>query len=101
MLEMKPFVESLSLVSGALLVAGLSVGAVWLLSSVWPTSLRELWVVVVPFTFAYCLYRIPVWLGSDPSEYDAWAILFVGTWFLAGFFPSAVLVLVLRKRHAN
>ena len=100
-LAMKTFVESLSLGSGALLVAVLSVGAVWFLAFVWPKSLRELWVVVVPFTLANSLYWTPVWLGSDSSGYRAWSVLFVGAWFIAGFFPSALLVLILRKRRAK
>jgi hypothetical protein len=41
--------------------------------------------VIVPFSLAYCLYWLPVWLGAEPSEFSAWAILFVGAWFLAGF----------------
>jgi hypothetical protein len=50
---MKTFVESLSISAGAILVAVLSVGVVWLLCSVLPVTLRSLWVVIVPFIFAY------------------------------------------------
>jgi len=98
-LRVKIFVESLSLVSGAILIALLSVAAVWLLCRVLPAALRWLWVVVVPLVFAYSLYWLPVWLGADASEYSAWAVLFVGAWFLAGAIPSAATVLILRKRH--
>ena len=96
--RMKTFIESLSLGSGAVLVAFLSIGVVWLLCSVLPKVPEALWVVIVPFFFAYSLYWLPVWLGSDPSGYGVWQGLGVGTWFFSGFFPSAVLVIVLRKR---
>lgn len=98
---MKTFVESLSLGSGAILVAILSAGVVWLLCIVCPVTLRKLWVVIVPFAFAYCLYWSPVWLGADSSEYSAWAVLGVVSWFLAGAIPSAAIVLILRKRRSR
>ena len=101
MRAMKIIVESLSLGSEALLVAMFSVGVVWLLCSTLPTALRPLWVVIVPFTFAYCVYWLPVWLGADASGYDVWAIGGIGAPFLAGFFPSASLVLFLAKRRAK
>ena len=98
---MKTLVESLSIGSGAVLVAVLSLGVVWLLSYALPVTLRWLCVVIAPLIFAYSLYWLPVWLGSDSSEYSAWATLFVGPWFLAGAIPSTVLVMVLRKRRAK
>ena len=99
---MKLFLESFSLGSGALLIAVLSTGIVWLLRSLLPKTLHSLSAVVVPFVLAYCLYWSPVWLGSDDvSQYGAWAVLGVGAWFLAGFFPSAVMVLIIQKRRAR
>jgi hypothetical protein len=106
---MKALVESLSLGSGAILVAILSAGVVWLLSSVFPESLRKVWVVIVPFAFAYCLYWSPAWLteGSEfdraliRSEYRTWAFLCIGAWFLAGAIPSAAIVAMLRKRRVH
>ena len=101
-LRMKALLESLSLGSGALLIAVLSVVVVCLLSYLLPKAFHWLWVVTVPFVLAYCLYWSPVWLGSDDvSQYSAWAGLGVGTWFLPGVIPSALLVLVLRKRQAK
>jgi hypothetical protein len=88
-LEMKTFFESWSVGSRELLAAMLSVGTVWFLSAVWPKSLRGLWSVVVPFTFAYSLYWLPVWLGSDPSQYRAWSLIGIGTYFLSGFSSAA------------
>jgi amino acid permease len=96
---MKTFVESLSLGSGAVLIALLSVGLVWLLCFVLPAALRGISFVVVPFILACSLYWLPVWLGNDASEYDPFAGLFILTWFLAGAIPSAVVFLILKKRH--
>src|SRR5438270_13525390 len=99
--QMKNFVESLSLGSGAILIAVLSAAVVWFLSSVLPSAPRWLWVIVVPLIFAYSLYWSPVWLGADASEYSAWAILCVGTWFVAGTIALSAIVLILRKRHSK
>lgn len=99
---MKDFLESFSLGSGALLIAFLSVGIVWLLTFLLLKTLDWLWVIVVPFVLAYCLYWSPVWLGADDvSQYGAWSFLGVGTWFLAGLFPSAILAPILRKRRSK
>jgi Na+-translocating ferredoxin:NAD+ oxidoreductase RnfE subunit len=98
---MKSAIDSLSLGSAAILIAVLSVCIVWLLCSVLPKALRPLWVVIVPFALAYSLYWLPVWLGNDPFEYHVWATLCIGTWFFAGAIPSALLVLILRKRSAK
>ena len=46
---MKAFIESLSLESGAILVAGLSVAIVWLLCRVFPGLLMRI--------VAYCAFR--------------------------------------------
>jgi hypothetical protein len=100
-LRMKTLVESLSIGSAAILIAVLSVGVVWLLCTFLPVALRWLWVVIVPSIFAYSLYRLPVWLGDDVSEYSAWGVLLVGAWFIAGAVPSAGLVLILRERRAR
>jgi hypothetical protein len=78
---MKHLVESLSIGTGAILVALVSVGVVYLLCAIFPRPLHSLWVIIVPFVFAYSLYWLPVW-------------------FLAGFSPSPLLVLVLRRRQA-
>lgn len=97
---MRALADSLLPYSGIILTGILSVAIVWLLSFLAPKRLRALWVVIVPFVLAYSLYWFPVWLGADPSEYGAWAALGIGELFFAGFLPSAVLVLILQKRHA-
>ncbi len=98
---MRNIVESLSLVSGAVLIAILSTGIVWLLSFVLPAGLRWLSVVLVPFILSYCIYWSPAWLGADPVEYHVWAGLFIFLWFLSGVFPSAVVVFLLRHRAGS
>src|SRR3974390_1057595 len=89
---MKTFIESLSVWSGAILVAIVSAGFVWLLCVVFPKLLRKLWVVIVPLVIAYFLYWSPVWLGADPSEYGAWKFVIIPPWFLAGAISSAATV---------
>ena len=96
---MRALVDSLSLISGAALIAVLSVAAVLLLCLAFPAVLRRLWVIIVPFILAYCLYWLPVWLGAgDVAQYHAWAGLVIGTWFLAGAIPSGILVYLLERR---
>jgi hypothetical protein len=97
--RMRTFFESLSLGSGAILIALLSVAIVWPLCSVLSGALRWLSVIVVPLVLAYSLYWLPTWLGSDASDYGAWEGLCVGAWFLAGAIPSAAIVLIYRWRH--
>jgi hypothetical protein len=94
---MKTFFESLSLGSGAALVAVCSSVLVWSLCYLRPAVFRWLGVVVVPLVLASCLYWLPVWLGANTSEYSSWSVLFIGAWFLAGTVPSAVVVIIFRK----
>ena len=99
---MKTLLESLSLTSGALLVAVVSAAAIWILSTLLPKILRWIWVVLVPFALAYCLYWLPVWLGSDDvPQYGAWAFVVIPIWFVAGVIASALTVLVLPKRRPS
>ena len=93
-------IQSLSLTGIALLIAVISPGLVWLLASAFPKVPKWIWPVFLPFSLAYCLYWSPVWFANqDSSEYSAWAILFVGIWFFAGFFPSAILVWMLENEN--
>jgi len=98
---MRAFVESLSIFSGAMLIALVSAGIVGLLSVRTSKILRTIWSVIIPFGLAYSLYWLPVWLGADSSEYSAWAMLIVGTWFMAGFLPSAVIVVIVNRRRTQ
>lgn len=89
---MLEFMMSLSLWSGALLVA--LVSATVALGSAFVLSKPAIWFVVLLASFgvACCLYWLPVWSGQDPSEYAAWAPLFIIPWFLAGACASVVTV---------
>lgn len=98
---MKAFLESLSLSSGAVLIAILSAAFVWLLCFVCPSFLRKVWVVIVPLVLANSLYWSAAWLEADGDEYHRalvmsdyhnWAFLFITLWFLAGAIPAAAIV---------
>src|ERR1043165_8788222 len=101
MIGMKSFIESLSLGSGAVLVAAFCALLAWPLSYLrlafvrWPAALA------LPILVSYCLYWLPVWLGASPSEYFSWAFLFIGAWFLAGVITSAVVIVVVGRYHAK
>lgn len=98
---MKNLLESLSLGSGAAIVAVASV----LLASIWHwvAKGKATWLValLLPFLLSFSLYWSPVWLGANPSEYSSWELLFVGAWFLAGAVPSVLMVLIFRRHRAN
>jgi hypothetical protein len=106
--EIKAFIESLSFTSGAVLIAILSPGIVWLLCSVFAASIRKVWVVVVvvPFVLACCLYWSSAWFSGGSqyeralirSELHNWQFLFITAWFLAGAIPSAAIGGLLRRR---
>jgi len=90
-MDMKTLIESLSLGSGAILIAIVSTGTVWLLSLVLRGAFaRWACVLAIPFFLAYSLYWLPVWLGADRVGYDVWKFLGVATYFLAGFFRVLV-----------
>jgi hypothetical protein len=102
-LGMRAFIESLSVDSGAALVAIISALLAAIIGFVRPAIVRWLSVVVVPFVVSFCLYRLPVWLGADSSEYSSWQFLVVGVWFLAGMIPSALVIFTIgryAKSHA-
>ena len=94
---MKDFIESLSLTSGAGVIAGASVlvTALWL----WLRPGKTVWLVVfvIPVVLSFCLYWAPVWLGASPVEYSSWVLLFLVAWSLAGAVPSSVLVFVVGR----
>jgi hypothetical protein len=96
--QVRALIDSLSLFSGAVVVAVLSAIVVWLLAVVWP-DFGKLWALIAPFIIAFCLYWSPVWLGADPSEYHAWAFVFILPWFLAGAIPAWAIVCILEKRR--
>ena len=100
MQRFRELIDSLSIWSGTFFVALVSAAVVWLLARMF-TKLRKLWIVIVPFTIAFCLYWSPVWLGTDPSEYHAWALVFIVPWFLAGAIASAAVVRIFHNRRVR
>jgi hypothetical protein len=83
---------SLSLTSGALVVAAVSAALAVGLARVSSVKARWSLGLLVPFAASYSLYWLPVWMGADPSEYSAWALLFVGPWSVAGVLASSVVL---------
>ncbi len=99
---MNTFLLSLSLTTGALVLAFVSALVVWFLCYVFPVSLRKFWVVIVPLVLAFCLYWWPVWFNNEPaSEYHTWMFAFLFPWFIAGVVPSALIVLILETRRRS
>jgi hypothetical protein len=93
------FVESLSLQSGAVIVAVVS----GLCAIGWSRleSRSVTWTVslVTPIVIAAALYWFPVFLGAPSTEYSAWAVIFIAPWSVAGA-AAAALVVVVRSRRA-
>jgi hypothetical protein len=85
---MLQFLLSLSLFTGALVVALASglLGAVW--GQVRPALLRRALALLVPFALAFSLYWLPVWLGRNPSEYGGWWLICIPPWYAAGLLAS-------------
>ena len=86
---MLQFLLSLSLFTGALVVALASglLGAVW--GQVRLPVVRRGLAFLVPFVLAYSLYWLPVWLGQNPSEYGGWWLICIPPWYVAGVVASA------------
>jgi len=100
--RMKDLIQSLSLGSGAAVVAVCSALLAWPLRYVRAAFFRWLSAVALPFVLAYGLYWSPVWFfRADPSEYFSWAGLFIIPWFLAGVVSSVAVVLVFGRRRAS
>jgi hypothetical protein len=100
---MMEFVQSLSLHSGALLVALMSVAALVASLRVLPRWAQWCTGVLVPVLLAWGLYWSPVWLGvAGRSEYSAWSWLGVGAWSAAGLLANsaaAIIAVRLRRRR--
>ena len=96
----RAFLESLSLGSGALLIALLSAGLAWPVGHIPATALRWSGAVLIPFALSYVCYWLPVWLGGSQDQHSTWEILIVGVWFIAGLLASIVVTLFV-ARHAT
>lgn len=93
---------SLSLGSGAVVVALCSALLAWPLSYVLPAVVRWLLALGVPALVAFALYWLPVLLGSsDAAQYSAWQFLVLGVWFLAGLTASVMVTLLLGRGRSR
>lgn len=90
---MLDLLNSLSLGSGAVLVAvataiiAFTIGIFWRNKFIWGL------ILIIPFPIAYCLYWLPVWLTPfdlDQSEFHAWAWIFIIPFSLAGIVGSLI-----------
>ena len=99
--------HSLSLASGALVVAGISFVLAFFSAPLKGPAFRWAAALGAPVLVAYALYWSPVWLGDDPSEYSIWALICIVWWSLSGALASASVHLVVRrfmrfeKRHGG
>lgn len=97
---MLELLESLSFVSGALLIAGLSAVVALFSGRIENRLGRWAAAVAVPVLLAYLLYWSPVWLGADASEYSAWSLAFIVPWGLVGALASFAAAIAVRQ-YAN
>jgi len=92
-------VQSLTLQSGAVVVAFASA----LLAFVWirlPTpTLRWLLALSIPLVISYSLYWLPVWRGANSSEYSTWAPLFIAPWYVVGAVMSSFVIYLDARRR--
>lgn len=96
---MAKFIQSLSLGTGALLIAIVSSASAWFLGRAFP-RLNGAWLLVVPAVLTYCLYWSPVWFAGEPgSEYGTWQFVFYVPWFFAGAIPTALVLRFVLKRR--
>src|SRR5262245_28089597 len=90
-------INSLSLATGAIVVAALSA----FLALFWTRIRYKAWdwilALLTPLIIAVSLYRSPVWLGASSEEFDAWAFAFIVPWYVAGALPSFMIVLLARE----
>jgi hypothetical protein len=96
---MLELVQSLTLQSGAVVVALVSA----LLAFVWTgfpsKSVQWLLGLSVPLAVSYFLYWSPTWLGASRSEYSTWAPLFIAPWYFAGAAVSSLVIYLVTRRQ--
>jgi lysylphosphatidylglycerol synthetase-like protein (DUF2156 family) len=97
---MRDLLSSLSLASGAVVVASICVALAFVCAG-FTTSWRWILATAISFLLATLLYWSPVVLGSSAGEYFAWAPLVIGVWWLSGVASFVVAnFFVQRGRHA-
>ena len=101
---MRQAIQSLSLFSGAAVVAAACALLALPFLLIRRTAIQYFAAFLIPVTLAYCLYWSPVWLSANPSEYFSWAFLFYAVWSGAGvvsFGTVLLLAYVIRKCAAS
>lgn len=95
-------IDSLSLGSGALLIAALSGIFSLLYFFIHNTLFKWVLVLLVPFFLAYSVYWTPVWFAHHLSgEYSSWEGLFIVPWYGAGVFASVLVCYLIGKVKHN
>jgi len=92
-------IDSLSLASGALLVAAVSAFLALFFAWLRRPVLRWAAAIGAPALVSYSLYWTPVWFAPpnrDMSEYSTWAFVCIPPWFLSGALASAAAVVSVR-----
>jgi len=84
-----------SLGSGALVVAILSAVICYLLTRNRSTKIKLMACLGLPFLIASVVYRLPA--GSDSAEYEAWELLFIVPWYLAGAISSVIFLIIMES----
>src|SRR5438045_560092 len=98
---MREAIESLSISSGAVVVAAVSAILATLFLRVRQRAIAW-FAAVLPVLIACSLYWSPVWLGANPAEYFSWSLLFCAVWSFSGIvaFSSALMIgYHLQNRH--
>jgi hypothetical protein len=95
--RMAELLDSLSLQTGALVVALTSAVVGVLVAWIAPRKVAAGLAIAVPIALAYCLYWSPVWLGGHNSaEYSTWVLFVVGVWSIVGLATSLMLYFIAR-----
>ena len=94
---MLALLRSLSMESGALIVALCSAVFAVFFVRIPGTAVRWLLLLVTPFALACALYWSPVWLGAESSEYSAWALALIIPWYVLGAVVSIFVAYVVSR----
>lgn len=94
-------INSLGLGSGALVVMFLSALIAFPAHRINARPLRYIAALVVAFFVAFVLYWLPVFLGTDASEFSGWSLIVVPVWFVAGAFSAVAVTRILEGRSVS
>ena len=98
--QLVQIIDSLSLESGAVVVAILSM--VISLGIVYSRFNKQMGTCsYCSICYRKCALLVPVMLGADSLEYGTWTPLFIIPWYLAGALSSALIVVVFNRRLSS